>query len=105
MFDWFFQGGFFLNLALTVLFLLTLIVAWKAPTRLREMATISILVPILAVCANSIGFFDTLAQVDGAISPSLLHSTLKLYAIELTFGLSIAVVATVLRFFTKPRKY
>lgn len=105
MLDWFFQGGFFLNLTLTVLLVLTFIVAWKAPTRLREMAAISILVPILAVCAKCIDLFNTLSLVDGAISPALLHSTLKVFAIELTFGLSIATIATVLRFFTKPRKY
>lgn len=105
MFDWFFQGGFFINLALTVLFLLSFILAWKSPSRLRSLSTLAVLVAVLSVCIKAIGFFESLSIAEGSISPGLLYSTLKLYAIELTFGLSVAAVATILRFFTKPRKY
>lgn len=105
MFDWFFQGGFIINLILTVMLMLVFFLAWKSPSRLRAMGTLAVLFAVLAVFVKSIGLFDSLSKVEGSISPGALYSTLKLYAIELAFGFLIATVATVLRLITNSRKH
>lgn len=105
MFHWFIASGIGVNSILTIVLIASFFVTFKAPKWLREVGILAILIAVISVLCNACQLFDTLAQVDGNISPNVLFSGLKIYAIRLIYGFSICAVTVVERFFTKPKKY
>lgn len=105
MFTWFVESGFGVNMILTLVLIMSFFVMFMAPQWLREVGALAVLVAVLSVLVNARQLFSTLAMVDGEISPNVLYSGLKIYATRLIYGVSIAIVTVIERFFTKPRKY
>lgn len=105
MFHWFVESGIIVSVILTLILVASFVVMIKAPKRLREVGIFAVLVAVISVLCNAKQLFDALAQVDGNISPNVLFTGMKIYAIRLIYGFSICAVTVVERFFTKPKNY
>lgn len=105
MFHWFVASGIGVNSILTLILIASFFVMCKAPKWLREVGALAILVAVISVLFNARQLFDTLAQVEGNISPNVLYAGMKIYATRLIYGFSISAVTIVEGFFTKPRRY
>lgn len=105
MFHWFVESGIIVSVILTLILVASFVVMIKAPKRLREVGILAVLVAVISVLCNAKQLFDALAQTDGNISPNVLFTGMKIYAIRLIYGFSIYAVTVVERFFTKPKNY
>lgn len=103
MLHWFVESGIGVNIILTIILTASFFVMLKAPERLREVGAIAVLVAVISVLCNARQLFNTLAQVDGNISPNVLFTGMKIYATRLIYGLTICAVTVVERFLTKPK--
>lgn len=105
MFNWFYESGLIVNIILTLILLASFYVTFKAPKHLREVGILAVIVAVISVLCNARQLFETLAEVEGNISPYVLFTGMKIYAIRLIYGFSICAVTIIESFFTKPRKY
>lgn len=99
----FYDGGIFAMTVITVLFIVLLLAAWKAPRWVREIghltlafAGIMTLIPLYHAAA-------TVVQTNGDIHPGVVWGGIKCATIVPCYALIVYSVSLIIRIIQKPR--
>ena len=98
------QSGLLVIVFLTVLLVLLLLAAWKAPNWVKEIGQAALASSILIEAIVWIRSISVIIQCNGEISPLLLWNGVASTLCVISYGLIIYIISLILRVMGKPRK-
>ena len=96
------EGGAGFMTVISVLLILLLIAAWKAPKWVKEIGIGAMVAGIFATLLGLLQIFDAI-QMFGDISLSVICGGLKVAMIAVLYGLIVYFISLILRVIQKPR--
>ena len=96
------EGGAGFMTIISVLLILMLIAAWKAPKWVKEIGIGALVAGIFATLLGLLQIFDAI-QMFGDISLSVICGGLKVAMIAVLYGLIVYFISLILRVIQKPR--
>ena len=96
------EGGAGFMTIISVLLILMLIAAWKAPKWVKEIGIGALVAGIFATLLGLVQIFDAI-QMFGDISLSVICGGLKVAMIAVLYGLIVYFISLILRVIQKPR--
>ena len=98
------QSGLLVIVFLTVLLVLLLLAAWKAPNWVKEIGQAALASSILIEAIVWIRSISVIIQCNGEISPLLLWNGVASTLCVISYGLIIYIIPQIWRVMGKPRK-
>ena len=96
------EGGAGFMTVISVLLILMLIAAWKAPKWVKEIGIGALVAGIFATLLGLLQIFDAI-QMFGDISLSVICGGLKVAMIPVLYGLIVYFISLIIRVIQKPR--
>lgn len=99
----FMNGGIFQMSTITLLLILMLFAAWKAPRWIKEIGAGALALSVIMTLVRFSNAAGAVIQCNGEIHPCIIWGGVRCSCILLAYGFSVYLVSLILRMVIKPR--
>ena len=99
---WFVEGGPIGSTILTIILILVLLAAWKAPGKVKELGLLAL---AFGFFFQLLGIYQMISYMQNVseVSPSITYGGSKVSMIPTMYGLIIYLISLIIRVIQKPR--